>query len=1089
VVTIGHIYEKLQKYAEDNYYSKSVSEPVTWHGKGAEALGLQGEVKNEDYQSVREGKHPTTGEQLVPPASNGKHRDGYDIQFALPKGLSMLREFGPPEVRDAIDRANNRAIENTMKMIEKDYIYVRQTRDGQTEYVKTGNAVWAQANHDLSRELDTQRHVHCPVMNMSYNSNTGKYQAIESKVLYDNKMFFGQSYRNDAMYNVKEELGKIGYHISYTTDSKGLYDINIYTQEEKDTNSRRSEQINAKVQEFKESGLYKGMNEQKLREIACLGSRAAKKDVNTDIVREDIKERNAEIGITEKTTMERLQKETERVKQNESNRTEPRMTEYDIVRQAAKIQTEQESTFSKEDVLKTAGKLSIGEYRMSNLEKAFNDLNKDKEIRQLDKNIYTTREMQKIEKQNVEIMQKGQNTKDAILTKEQVTESIKQYEQSKGFTMTKGQKDAVEHILTSKDRVMGIQGDAGTGKTTSLDVVREQLEKAGYVVRGLAYTGKAASEIEQNAGIKSQTLHSFLNSVSRENSFSRTTVWAGRNGEKFTSFTAVKDNVKTTITMSETGKRTVSQTRYKNGIAIKNTLSGGKSTFRQVQSFFKKAESAMREMGAMQDIIKSFERESIFYKIDQMGIGAAVSRLESQMGINQNTINSLFRSFDAVINHAIDRAISYAIDRIVDRIDHAVSGKKNESNYKPEIEKAKEVAGKEVWIVDESSMSGSKQTNELLKAAEKADAKVVMIGDTKQLQSIAAGRAFKDLQDKGMKTVHMTEVLRQKDEQYKDIVKNVSEKQIDQAFNELERQERITEIIDRSERLEAIKNDYINTGGNTIIVTARNADRNELNDRIHNDLKKQGKLGKEEHTFTVRESKNLSPIDKHFAQSFSKGDRIIANEKNIIGDAGTEAKVTAVDQQNHKITVQTKDSKEHQINLKTQGQHLAVYREKQQSFARGEKIVFLKNDRGFGIENGQVGLIKSLDKDGNAKIKMENGQTKDINIKTQYAYIDRGYAVTDYKAQGQTSDRVLYHADTAKDTTYNQGYVAMTRGKEDLKVFTDSKENLREQMKIEQVKTSTLEHVNQVETGGGAKAGMIKEETSEPEKSLSGKQR
>jgi hypothetical protein len=51
--------------------------------------------------------------------------------------------------------------------------------------------------------------------------------------------------------------------------------------------------------------------------------------------------------------------------------------------------------------------------------------------------------MQKIEKQNVEIMQKGQNTKNAIFTKEQVTESIKQYEQSKGFTMTRGQKDAV----------------------------------------------------------------------------------------------------------------------------------------------------------------------------------------------------------------------------------------------------------------------------------------------------------------------------------------------------------------------------------------------------------------------------------------------------------------------------------------------------------------------------------------------------------------------------------------------------------------------------------------------------------------------
>jgi conjugative relaxase-like TrwC/TraI family protein len=907
MVTIGHIYEKLQKYAEDNYYSKSAAEPVTWHGKGAEALGLRGEVTNEDYQAVREGKHPQTGEQLVPPASNGVHRDGYDIQFALPKGLSMLREFGPPEVRDAIDRANNRAIKNTMKIIEKDYVYVRQTRSGQTEYVKTGNAVWAKADHDLSRELDMQRHVHCPMMNISYNPNTLKYQAIESKILYNNKMYFGQAYRNDAMYYVREELGKIGYHISYATDAKGLYDINIFTKEEKDVNSRRSEQIDAKVRELKESGKYEGMNESKLREVACLGSRAAKKDVNMDMVREDWKERNEMIGINEKTTIERLQKETELTKQNEANRIEPKQSEYDIVRQASRIQTEQESTFSKEDILKTAGKLSAGEHRSSDLEKAFNDLAKDKEIKFLDtviekdshgrlqsiKHIYTTKEMLKIEKQNIKMMQKGQNTKEAILSKEQAQQGIKAYETRQGFTLTQGQKDAVEHILTSKDKIIGIQGDAGTGKTTSLAAAREQLESKGYTVRGLGYTGKAASEIEQSAGIKSQTLHSFLN---------------------------------------------------------------------------KKAD----------DILK----------------------------------------------------------------------------------------GKEVWIVDESSMAGSKQTNELLKVAGKSQARVVMIGDTKQLQAISAGRSFADLQARGMKTVKMTEVLRQKDEKYKDAVSDVAGKKIDKAFANLEKQNRIIETVDRKQRLDFITKDYLSMKNykNTIIVTARNADRSELNNRIHDNLKEKGKIGDKEHTFTVRESKNLSPVEKHFAQSYTEGDRIVASARNVIGgNAGGEGKVISVDQINHRITVQAKNGKEHTIDLKQHGQNLQVYREKEQSFSKGDKIVFLKNNDRRGISNGHVGEIKSLDEKGNMKIRMDGGQVKNINIKTQYNYIDRGYAVTTYKSQGQTANRVLYHADTSKEVNYNQAYVSITRGKEDLRIYTNDRENLKEQMKIEQVKTSTLGHEQQTQ--------------------------
>jgi ATP-dependent exoDNAse (exonuclease V) alpha subunit len=358
-------------------------------------------------------------------------------------------------------------------------------------------------------------------------------------------------------------------------------------------------------------------------------------------------------------------------------------------------------------------------------------------------------------------------------------------------------------------------------------------------------------------------------------------------------------------------------------------------------------------------------------------------------------------------------------------------------------------------------MLGSKQTNEILKAAGGAKARVVLIGDTKQLQSIAAGRAFKDLQDKGMKTVKMTEVLRQKDEQYKDVVRDIADKKIDKAFEKLEKQGRINEVTNRNERLDVIKNDYINSKRNTIIVTARNQDRNELNNRIHDSLKEKGKIEKSEHTFTVRESKGISPEAKHFAQSYTEGDRIVVNKAGLIGRAGAEGKVTSVDQLNHRITIQKKNNKQYTIDLKTKGQHLAVYQEKQQSFSKGEKIVFLKNDKGRCIDNGQTGTIKSIDERGNAKIKMENGKIKDINIRTQYNYIDRGYSVTDYKSQGQTANRVFYHADTSKEVNYNQAYVAMTRGKEDVRVYTDDRENLKEQMKIEQSKTSTLDHEKQ----------------------------
>ncbi|HBA55355.1 MAG TPA: hypothetical protein DCZ04_13115, partial [Syntrophorhabdus aromaticivorans] len=76
--------------------------------------------------------------------------------------------------------------------------------------------------------------------------------------------------------------------------------------------------------------------------------------------------------------------------------------------------------------------------------------------------------------------------------------------------LTADQKKALEHILTSQDRVIGIQGDAGTGKTSMLHAAREELERKGYIVRGMTFTGKASKELQTGAGVESQTLHSFL---------------------------------------------------------------------------------------------------------------------------------------------------------------------------------------------------------------------------------------------------------------------------------------------------------------------------------------------------------------------------------------------------------------------------------------------------------------------------------------------------------------------------------------------------------------------------------------------------
>jgi ATP-dependent exoDNAse (exonuclease V) alpha subunit len=81
-----------------------------------------------------------------------------------------------------------------------------------------------------------------------------------------------------------------------------------------------------------------------------------------------------------------------------------------------------------------------------------------------------------------------------------------------------------------------------------------------------------------------------------------------------------------------------------------------------------------------------------------------------------------------------------------------------------------------------------------------------------------------------------------------------------------------------------------------------------------------------------------------------------------------------------------------------------------------------------------------------------------------YPYLDYGYVVTEYKSQGQTTDKVLYHVPAYRElnqenrNTYNSFYVSLTRGRSDIEIYTDDIKRLREQVKKIDLKSSTLDY-------------------------------
>jgi ATP-dependent exoDNAse (exonuclease V) alpha subunit len=121
----------------------------------------------------------------------------------------------------------------------------------------------------------------------------------------------------------------------------------------------------------------------------------------------------------------------------------------------------------------------------------------------------TTDRMVAMEKQNIQTMLDGKESRPAMVEAERVNEVVTAIAESQQRSLNRHQRSAIEQILSSRDQIIGLQGGAGTGKTTALSVLREAAEKEGYQVRGFAPSARAAQQLAES-GIETETIQMFL---------------------------------------------------------------------------------------------------------------------------------------------------------------------------------------------------------------------------------------------------------------------------------------------------------------------------------------------------------------------------------------------------------------------------------------------------------------------------------------------------------------------------------------------------------------------------------------------------
>jgi ATP-dependent exoDNAse (exonuclease V) alpha subunit len=205
-------------------------------------------------------------------------------------------------------------------------------------------------------------------------------------------------------------------------------------------------------------------------------------------------------------------------------------------------------------------------------------------------------------------------------------------------------------------------------------------------------------------------------------------------------------------------------------------------------------------------------------------------------------------------------------------------------------------------------------------------------------------------------------------------------------------------------------------------------------------------------------------MSRYFSESYQKGDIVIITKAGTGIKVGQEGKIVDIDYHDHRISIVTAAGDIREIDLKEHGHKISLYREKETPFTDHDRVIFLKNNKSLNVQNGLNGTITSINEKGELRVQLD-GRDKEVSFSIcDYPYLDHGYAVTEYKSQGQTTDRVFYHVPAYRElnhenrNTFNSFYVSLTRGRSDIEIYTDDIKRLQEQVKKIDLKSSTLDY-------------------------------
>lgn len=262
------------------------------------------------------------------------------------------------------------------------------------------------------------------------------------------------------------------------------------------------------------------------------------------------------------------------------------------------------------------------------------------------------------------------------------------------------------------------------------------------------------------------------------------------------------------------------------------------------------------------------------------------------------------------------------------------------------------LTARDVLVIDEAGMVGTRQLERVLSHAAEAGAKVVLVGDPQQLQSIEAGAAFRSIFERHG-GIEISEVRRQREDWQRDATRDLATGRTGEAIHAYDSHGMVHEAQTREQA------------------------RDDLIDRWDRDRQAAPDSSRIILTHTNDEVRALNEVARERMRE--------------AGDLGDDVRV-------------------------------AVKRG-ERSFASGDRVMFLQNERDLGVKNGTLGTVERIS-ERSMSVRTDDGRSVGFDLK-DYDRIDHGYAATIHKAQGMTVDRTHVLATPGMDA--HGSYVALSR--------------------------------------------------------------